>query len=648
MDIRPLYKKALIIRQVETLLLELFSQGKLNGTVHTSVGQEFSALAFAGQIRRSDFIFTNHRGHGHYIAFTDDVYGLIAELMGKATGVVGGVGGSQHIHRGNFFSNGIQGGIVPIAAGYAIAQKLLGTNNIGVVYIGDGTLGEGVVYETMNIASKWQLPLIFVCENNSYAQSTHKELTISGNILDRARAFGIKTAHSNTWDVEQLMAQARETIEFVRTNQKPVFHLVDTYRLNPHSKGDDTRDIAEIEHYRAIDPLNVFAKQNTELFEKWIAEIRLYLLDIVKKIENDPEPDIKQYYQKQALQKNYTWTQLRKIEQRQVQLINDFFKTYLAENPRALFIGEDVLSPYGGAFKVARDLSTLFPKQVLTTPISEAAITGIGNGLALAGMKPFVEIMFGDFITLTLDQIVNHASKFHHMYNKTVNCPLVLRTPMGGWRGYGPTHSQTLDKLLIGIDNINLVALNALIDPRIIYQSIAEQTQPTIVIENKLDYGRRILDKTIVNYVFEASSHAFPFVRVLPLRSEPTITIVTYGGMVSFVLEAIEEIFYQTGAKPEIIIPTKIYPLDYLPILSSVEHTGYLFVVEESSVPGGFGNEVIANIVENCDRPFTARRIGALPVPIAAAKNLEYQILPSKEKIITEIKDTLREKQNLK
>src|SRR5450759_2599072 len=165
-------KQALLIRIVEEKFLQLFSEGKLNGTVHTCVGQEFSALAFAGQLKKKDFVFSNHRCHGHYIAFTRDVRGLIAELLGKSTGTSGGIGSSQHLCHDNFFSNGVQGGIVPVAAGYALGNKLMQNGAIGVVYIGDGTLGEGVLYETMNIISKWSIPLLIVCENNFYAQST--------------------------------------------------------------------------------------------------------------------------------------------------------------------------------------------------------------------------------------------------------------------------------------------------------------------------------------------------------------------------------------------------------------------------------------------------------------------------------------------
>jgi 2-oxoisovalerate dehydrogenase E1 component len=240
------YKEALLIRRVEETFLSLFSKGKLNGTVHTCVGQEFSAIAFAGQLDKNDFVFSNHRCHGHFISFTKDYRGLMAELMGKRSGVCGGIGSSQHLCKDNFYSNGIQGGITPVAAGMALAKKLLKKDNIGILFIGDGTLGQGVLYETMNIISKWELPLLIVLENNAYAQSTPIEQSLAGEINDRPKAFNIKTFTSDTWDIESLMNSASTSINYVRENNKPAFHLVNTYRLNAHSKGDDNRSKDEI------------------------------------------------------------------------------------------------------------------------------------------------------------------------------------------------------------------------------------------------------------------------------------------------------------------------------------------------------------------------------------------------------------------
>ena len=325
--------------------------------------------------------------------------------------------------------------------------------------------------------------------------------------------------------------------------------------------------------------------------------------------------------------------------QRQVTLLNNFFDETLKANKKTIFIGEDVKSPYGGAFKVANGLSEKYPHQVFTTPISEAAITGIGNGLALGGYKPFIEIMFGDFILLALDQIINHASKIHHMYNRKIRCPLVIRTAMGGRRGYGPTHSQTLDRFLIGIDNVKVIALNTLINPSIIYKTIHEEIDPVIVIENKSDYGKFIGAVKAVNYRFLVNNDKYPVVKISPLSSRPNITIVTYGGMVGEVVDCLAGLFYESGYKPEVLVLTKINPVDYADIIKSIGITGKLVVIEEGSSIGGLASEIISSVAELISFPITSLKIGALPVPIPSVRSLENQVLPSSKIIINAIKE---------
>lgn len=628
---------ALLIRKVEEKFLELFSQGKLNGTVHTCVGQEFSAIAFAGQLMNKDFVFSNHRCHGHYIAFTDDTRGLIAELLGKKSGTCGGVGSSQHLCYQNFFSNGIQGGIVPVAAGYALANKLKENQAIGIVYIGDGTLGEGALYETLNIIAKWEIPLLVVCENNFYAQSTPQNVNLAGDILLRAESFGIKTFKGNTWEPDHLLRNAKEGIDYVRKTSKPAFFLVETYRLNAHSKGDDDRSKEEVDLYKEKDFLTLFQRESPEYYEIYAKETDALIDAYVQEIINEEELTLDEYFQPTKQTFEDKWITLESINKRQVELINRFFTEEMKRNDEVVFIGEDVLSPYGGAFKVARDLSFIKPGRVFSTPISEAAIVGISNGLALNGFKPFAEIMFGDFITLAFDQILNHASKFYHIFNHKVTCPVVIRTPMGGRRGYGPTHSQTLDKFLVGIDNVLVVALNTLIDPAIVYQNVMLHQHPVIVIENKTDYGKKILPSKAQNFVFERNDEPFPVIRVKPVVSIPELTIVTYGGMAEVIVNMLEDIFFEANLKPELIVLTKISPLDNSSILQSVNRTKKLLIVEEGSAEGGIGSEVIASVVELMNEKIMAKRIAGMGVPIPSVKSLENIVLPDKARIIKEI-----------
>jgi TPP-dependent pyruvate/acetoin dehydrogenase alpha subunit len=261
-SLAELYERMLFIRRFEETLLDLFSQGKLVGTTHTYIGQEANGVGVIDHLDPEvDVVFSNHRCHGHYLAFTDDAYGLLCEVMGRATGTCGGKGGSQHLCKGNFYSNGILGSIVPVATGIALAEKQKGTGAVSTVFLGDGTLGQGVVYESLNMASLWTLPVLFVVENNHYAQSTPIELELAGSIRARAEAFGIPTDELDTTDVEEIHAAAGRAVAHVRETGGPFYLVLHTYRFSPHSKGDDTRDPAEIEERRARDPLLVAGRR---------------------------------------------------------------------------------------------------------------------------------------------------------------------------------------------------------------------------------------------------------------------------------------------------------------------------------------------------------------------------------------------------
>lgn len=250
-----LYSQMLLIRRFEERLFELFENGELDGTIHTSLGQESIAVAVLNHLNNNDIVISNHRCHGHYLARTNDVVGLLAEIMGKKEGVCGGRGGSQHIHKDNFFSNGVQGNMIPVAAGMAYAEKLNKTDAILVIFVGDGTFGQGVLYETLNIISLLKLPIIMVVENNQYAQSTKLEMNFSGSFSGRINAFNISVSEIETSDVKKLYQRFKPIVNKVRKTKSPHVEIVHTFRLGPHSKGDDDRPIEEINKWTKKDPL---------------------------------------------------------------------------------------------------------------------------------------------------------------------------------------------------------------------------------------------------------------------------------------------------------------------------------------------------------------------------------------------------------
>lgn len=252
-----LYRSMRFIRRFEETLLNLFEEGILNGTTHACIGQEADAAGVIEHLQSGDHIFSNHRCHGHYLAWTGDALGLMAEIMGKEAGVCAGIGGSQHICAEGFMSNGVQGGILPTAAGIALAKKLKGGNDISVVFMGDGTLGEGAVYETLNMASLWDLPLLIVLEDNEWAQSTPVNVNTAGSMRKRFEAFGLPVSEVESTDVMEISALAEQAVAEVRRTGQTQVLIIHTYRLCHHSKSDDHRPEEEVALRWQTEPLVV-------------------------------------------------------------------------------------------------------------------------------------------------------------------------------------------------------------------------------------------------------------------------------------------------------------------------------------------------------------------------------------------------------
>jgi pyruvate dehydrogenase E1 component alpha subunit/2-oxoisovalerate dehydrogenase E1 component len=260
-----LYRRMFLIRTAETRLLELFSRGLVRGTIHTCLGQEACAVGVMEGIRRDrDLVFSHHRAHGHFLAYCDDLRGLLAEILGRAEGVCGGIGGSQHLYKDNFYSNGVQGGMIPVALGAALAEKRKASAAVAVAFLGDGTMGQGIVYECFNLASLWKLPVLFVLEDNQYAQSTPKAAAQAGDLARRAEPFGIPTFRLDGDDPLLIARTVRAAREESARGQGPAYIVLDTYRLGPHSKGDDSRSPEELAAHWARDPLPRFAARLPE------------------------------------------------------------------------------------------------------------------------------------------------------------------------------------------------------------------------------------------------------------------------------------------------------------------------------------------------------------------------------------------------
>jgi len=324
-------------------------------------------------------------------------------------------------------------------------------------------------------------------------------------------------------------------------------------------------------------------------------------------------------------------------------------------NEFVLLLGEDVLDPYAGAFKVTRGLSTDFPGRVITTPISEASIIGIAGGMALRGLRPVVEIMFGDFLTLGADQIINHLAKFRDMYNNQVKVPVVIRTPMGGRRGYGPTHSQTLEKHFLGVPGLHVLAPfhfkgnDPLGAPGILLaDTILNTSDPVLFIENKLQYLLPLItpgshpDQVIEEIAGTSADSPSSYTVSVANAPRPQVSLATYGYMTHLAMQAQLKLAFEYEIFTEIIIPTQLAPFELALVVSSVEQTGRLLTLEEGTAGLDWGAEVIARVSEALGSGLQrSRRITAQFCQVPAGRNLEDAVLPQVGDIIEVVQSML-------
>jgi 2-oxoisovalerate dehydrogenase E1 component len=629
-----------LIRRTETLLLRLFSKGLLSGTTHTCLGQELSQMAVVRALDHpDDAVFSNHRNHGHFLTYSGDFFGLVSEIMGRSAGTCGGIGGSQHLAYRHFHSNGVQGGLTAMAVGQAMARRARGSQGIVAVVVGDGTTGQGLLYESLNLAAVFDCPMLFVIENNGVAQTTPTRLTVAGSLEGRGTAFGLPTWRFDDADAA-FFADVERVVAAVRRSRKPGLLVIDTQRLGPHSKGDDLRDEEEMRAIRSRDPL-------TRLHDRLEPAARDEIVrsneGFIRAVEEAAVASPEACYSEPPLHvfSSVPRTVTATPQSGNVRSeLNDALGRLLDSQPTVILLGEDLHDPYGGAFKVTAGLSTRFRGRVLSTPISEAGVVGVAIGLALDGFLPIVEVMFADFITLAMDQIFNHAVKFPGMF-PACRVPLVIRTPSGGRRGYGPTHSQSPENLACGIPGLTVVypshrhAVGSLLESAVI-----DWPHPVVFFEHKLLYGAECAAgdyHALPADALDPAADRFPTLCAGP--EHPDVTFVTYGGMVT-VVEAFVRSLADEEITAEIVVPSLLSPLPKRTLLGHLLNRSRVIVAEEATGQSGFGAELAATLLE---AGFSGRlsRVNASPVPIPAARSLEIEVLPGEPHLMQAVLSVL-------
>ena len=639
------------IRTFEERTKELFDEGIIKGTAHSYIGEEAIAAAVCANLHDDDYIASYHRGHGHCIAKGAKLDRMMAELMGRDTGYCRGLGGSMHIadlELGILGANGIVGGSLPLAAGAALAAKIRDTGQVTVAFFGDGAANQGVFHETLNLAAVWKLPIVFICENNQYALSTSfRRTTAVAQISVRAAAYDIPGVTIDGNDAAEVYLVVREALERARANEGPTLVEAMTYRWGQHSMRANIRDPRSKEEYDSWidrDPIKHLEKallSGNGVPRKRVKEIGAAVASEVEAAirfgQESPEPSI------ETMQAAVTAPHMNFAEpgpggNRQlsyVEALNEALHQEMARDPDVIVMGEDIAET-GGIFGVTKGLVEGFgPDRVRDTPISEATFVGCGVGAAIAGLRPVVEIQIFDFVTLTMDMLVNQAAKFRYMLGGKPTVPLVVRGPQGGGIRLAAQHSQSLEAWFTHVPGLVVVAPSTPYDAKGLLVAAIRDDNPVIFLEQKLLYlepGGPVPE----------ALYAIPIGKADVKREGTDVTVVATSAMVPRALAAASQLA-RDGISLEVVDPRTLRPLDEDAILASVRKTNRLVIVHEGWKRGGFGAEVAAMVIENAfdylDAPIV--RLGAPDAPMPYNDKLERYAIPSQDRIADAVRALL-------
>ncbi|MBL8671555.1 MAG: dehydrogenase E1 component subunit alpha/beta [Alphaproteobacteria bacterium] len=636
------------IRRFEEKATELFRAGVIKGTAHSYAGQEAVAAGTCLHLTDRDAVGSYHRGHGHCIAKGAKIDRMMAELMGKATGSCKGLGGSMHIadlERNILGANGIVGATMPIGTGAALAAKLRGGDDVVIAFFGDGAANQGVFHESMNLASVWRLPMVFVCENNHYALNTaYRDTTAVPQVALRAAAYGMPGETVDGNDAVAVWRSLGLAVGRARSGEGPSLVEAMTWRWGPHSMRANLREPrsdADMAAWKARDPLLVLKERMTleaGIDAGAIAEIERAADDeiaaAVRFAEAGPEPTLEEakaavYAPAQAFVEPGPGSAR---ELTFAAALNEALDQEMQRDPSVILIGEDVAET-GGIFQVSKGLVGKYGRErVRDTPISESTFCGTGVGAAISGFRPVVEVQIFDFVTLMMDMLVNQAAKFRFMNGGVAKVPLVVRGPQGGGIRLAAQHSQSLEAWFAHVPGLKVVAPSTPYDAKGLLIAAIRDDNPVVFLEHKMLY----LGQT--GPVPEAW-YAIPLGRAVVKRAGSDVTVVATQAMVARALTAATQLEHE-GISVEVIDPRTIKPLDEETILASVRKTNRLVVAHEGWRTGGFGAEVSAMVTERAfdwlDAPVA--RVGAADMPMPFNDKLESAVIPDHAAIVAAVR----------
>ncbi|WMN05898.1 dehydrogenase E1 component subunit alpha/beta [Marivirga arenosa] len=638
-----LYKQILLPRLIEEKMLILLRQNKISKWF-SGIGQEAISVGSTAALETDEYILPMHRNLGVFTTRDIPLNRLFSQFQGKMQGFTKGRDRSFHFGTNDYNIVGMISHLGPqlgVADGIALANKLVKDQKATLVFSGDGGSSEGDFHEALNVAAVWDLPVIFMIENNGYGLSTPSDEQFKfKNFVDKGPGYGmeaIKVDGNNILDVYHAVAKAAEKM---RKNPKPILIEAITFRMRGHEEASGTKYVPQelFDNWAKKDPVENYEKYllNEKIIsdsdiEAWKADIKKQINEGLKLANEDLYPEIST---EQQLHDIYAESKVEIIEasknkttKRYVDAISDGLKQSLEKYPELVVMGQDV-ADYGGVFKITEGFIDQFGKdRIRNTPLCESAIVGIGLGMSIKKQKSVIEMQFADFVTCGFNQIVNNLAKSHYRWGQ--NADVVVRMPTGAGVAAGPFHSQSNEAWFFHTPGLKIVFPSNPLEAKGLLNAAIADPNPVMFFEHKGLY-RSLSEEVSDDYYITEIGKA----RVINEGTD--ITIITYGMAVHWAKEAMNDL---GDISVELVDLRTLLPWDKETVKESVNKTGKVLICNEDCLTGSISGEIAAWISENCFEALDApvMREGSLDTPVPFNADLEKNFLP-KERIKEKLK----------
>jgi len=638
-----LYKGMLKPRMIEEKMLILLRQGKISKWF-SGIGQEAISVGVTHALKTSEYILPMHRNLGVFTSRNIPLHRLFAQWQGKQSGFTQGRDRSFHFGTQEYKIVGMISHLGPqlgVADGIALADMLRRKKRVTAVFTGEGATSEGDFHEALNVASVWNLPVLFCIENNGYGLSTPtNEQYNCEHLADRAKGYGIESRIIDGNNILEVFAKVDELCKAIRRRPRPVLLEFKTFRMRGHEEASGTKYVPDklMKEWAKKDPIanyeaflleeGLISQEVIDAIKDEISEeinVNLQMAFDESEISSDETKELKEVYHDFDYQiiepKSNT-----KEEMRFVDAISQGLEQSMYRHNELIIMGQDV-AEYGGVFKITEGFVPKFGRsRVRNTPICESAIVSTAMGLSINGMKAVVEMQFADFVSSGFNPIVNYLAKTHYRWNEKAD--VVIRMPCGGGVGAGPFHSQTNEAWFTKTPGLKVVYPAFPDDAKGLLNTAINDPNPVLFFEHKGLY-RSVKGHVPTDY------YTLPFGKAKLLRKGDAITVVTYGAGVHWALETLEN-YPEIDA--DLLDLRTLQPLDTEAIYDSVKKTGKLIILQEDTLFGGIASDISALVMENCFEYLDApvKRVGSLETPVPFAKALENKYLP-KSRFVSEL-----------